>query len=574
TGRALAVRVARLDAGSAAAEAPVSLTAQGAFRATPFRLSANLPPLRDLLVSAKLSAPSAVSLQVGAADLADYAPGLKLTRLDVSAPAMDQPLQTALEGSYAGAPLSLTATLSPATALLPGAASPLALKVSAGAAGGTMMMQGSIAHPAALSGIDLAVAATVPDLAGLGPLLHRALPPLTDISFQGGLTDSGGSLRTGLTLAGARLSLPQGDLAGDVTLGFGETPSLRAALAATRIDADGLLKLLAARQAAPPAVPVEVAAPGPRPSPERVIPDRPLPFDALRRGDADLQLGAATLTQGRLTYRDVSLHLVLAGGHLHVEPISGQIAGSRVDGRLDVDLSRQPPPVSLVLQAPGVALQPLLAELGLPGEATGSLAVDADLHGAGETLHRIAARLDGHLGLSMVNGSVDNRLLDALFGALVRSGQLPPGLLGKDGRSDVRCLAARLDASHGVVAARALLLDSTRFRAAASGLVNLDDEALALRLRPFVKVGGSGLVVPLRVGGTLAAPLLELDPSAAEGTATAPPPGHGPGDALLGAAETGDCAPALALARDGRPGPTPAPEKPAKGADLLRGLFH
>ena len=53
------------------------------------------------------------------------------------------------------------------------------------------------------------------------------------------------------------------------------------------------------------------------------------------------------------------------------------------------------------------------------------------------------------------------------------------------------------------------------------GDVDLAQETLALRLRPRVKVSGTGLAVPLRIGGTLSAPSAKVDLSPGKGAALA-----------------------------------------------------
>jgi AsmA protein len=57
------------------------------------------------------------------------------------------------------------------------------------------------------------------------------------------------------------------------------------------------------------------------------------------------------------------------------------------------------------------------------------------------------------------------------------------------------------------------LLDSGRLLLNATGQLNLGDETLALHLRPMLRAGGPGIVVPVRVDGSFREPKLSLDPS-------------------------------------------------------------
>ncbi|MBV9735180.1 MAG: AsmA family protein [Acidisphaera sp.] len=543
-----------------------------------------LPALRALQASIEIAdlggplpAIAGVSLHAGAADLDAYAPGLHLARLDLASPGLGQPIQLQADGAYADAPVRLEATLGPPAGLLPGAA-PFPLRLSAAAAGGVLRAQGSLARPLQLSGLDLAVSARIADLAAFDPWFHRPLPALKDLTFEGGVTDAQGNIGNGLVLTGARLTTAQGDLAGNATLRFARPFGVQATLSASRIDADALQSAFAPPPASPGSAPGPAAAPS--------LPK--LPLHALAGWDADVALRAGALTERGVTYHDVALHLLLKGSRLRVQPLSARTPGGPIDGALDIDAERVPPTASLVLHAPRLELKPLLGWFGLPEDANGALEVDADLHGAGDTSQALLAGLDGHLGLALVDGAVGNGLIEALFGDTLRAGHLPVDVLRQSGKNAVRCFAARFDAAHGEADVRALTLDTTRLRVSGSGSIDLRDRTLALHLRPLVKVAGSGIVVPLLVSGPWHAPTTRFDPTgvpgAAAGTAVELARKGSPlapltsalasaGEHLLG--DTGEaCGPALALARDGRPGPLPGPEKPPKGVDLLRGLFR
>ena len=294
---------------------------------------------------------------------------------------------------------------------------------------------------------------------------------------------------------------------------------------------------------------------------------------ALQRGDIDVDLKLADVHSGKLDYRDVAGHLVLHDGKLALNPFSGQTPGGRLDLTLSVDATTDDMPVSLGLHAPALALKPLLTAFALPDDVTGSAEVDLDVHGVGRSPHAIASTMDGRLAIAMVDGDIENRTLAALLGDVARNARLPEGL-GGAGRTRVRCFAARLDASHGQVTVTTLVLDTSRLLLQGNGTISMGDEALSLRLRPLVRVGGPGVIVPLRIGGTLADPKVGLDTAGALGALAGGVAGERGGDA---------CPAALASARGGRAGaaaaelaPTApgASAKPLTPAQLLRGLVR
>jgi AsmA protein len=552
-----------------------------------------LPPLHDVAVTAQLAdkgAPlpevSGLTVHVGASDLTATVAGLKLAKLDVAAARLDQPVKASAEGSFANAPLTLAATLGAPGLLMPGAkpAGPFPVDVSVQAAGASLALKGTMANPDRLSGLDLAVTANVADLAALSPLAHRPLPALKTIAFQGALRDAEGGLTKGVALRGMKLTMPEGDVAGDLTVAIAARPSLQGNLKSERIDADALRAAMGkplpapaapapAAGSPPPAAPAPAAAPSG--SGGRVFPDTPIPFSALNFGNADVTLAVAGLKSGGALYRAIAFHLVLADGKLRLDPFAAELPEGHLDGALTADATQPAPPVMLRLHAPALALQPLLLALGEPAYATGNLEVYADLHGAGATPHAIAGSLDGSLGLAMVNGTIDNRLLGNTLGAILREASMLD-LVGRGGSGQVQCFAARLDAAHGVGAFRTLVLSSSLLTMDGGGSINLGAETVDLNIRPQGRVGGNGIVVPLRVTGSMRAPSAVADPAAAVAAnagavagvaggllgSTTPLgalAGALGGQKLGGGRPTGvDCGPALAIARGSAGGAAPA----------------
>ena len=572
-----------------------------------------LPALRQVVLNAQvadtgaaLPAVSALTLRVGRSDLSAAAPGLVLSGLDVSAPALDQPMRATASGTYAGAPLQLTASLGAPAALLSGKPGhPFPIDVSAEAAGGSFTAKGAIADPARLAGLDLAVGASIPDLGALSPLAGRKLPALKQIAFKAKLTEAG-SLSQGVTLRDMTLTLPQANLAGSLTAKAGKPPALTADLTSSLIDADALRAALgmaptAGAKGAPPA-----AKPAAAPAGGKLFSDTPLPFALLRLVNADVRFSVASLRTGGETWHAVAGHLVLAGGRLRLDPFAATPPAGHLTMTLAVDAAQAAPPVALTLHAPGVSLASLLAMAGKPGYARGTVAIDADLHGAGTSPHAIAAGLNGVMAMTMSGGEIDNRLIDQLFGKVAAAAN-PAGLLGQGGgvgggvgggggNSQIRCLALRLNAHQGVAKLDPFLFSSTLTTIGGGGTLALGPETLDLKLAVQGRVGGSGIEVPAGVTGPFTSPHVGITAgTAAAGLGQAVSLFGGklgsalPGGILPGQAKSTvlACPQALALARGQTPPPAsatpaaqptapPAGAKPAapNPANLLKQLFH
>lgn len=521
------------------------------------------PSLRDVQASARLTSAgvSDIQGQGGAADLSAWLPGLRLIRMALRAPAMAQPVTFTAEGLSGAAPVALAANAGSLAALLGSGPVPVQLLLTT--AGATLSGQGVTADLTG-RGLDVAVSARVPDLAALGAVAGVALSPIRDIAFdaRASTTDAGG-----LALRAMRLTMPPGDIAGDVVLGRMPRPSVRGTLVSQRFNLDALAV------GGPRPAPADVAPAGPpAPSageaapPARGLSDAPLPFDTLRRADADLQFAANEVVWRGVPYRAVTGRFLLQDGRLQLDPLQAQAPGGAIHALVLADAAAPVPTVALGLRAPGMEAGPLLATFGAPDATAGRVDADVQVKGAGTSVRAIAASLDGHAGLAMVDGELDNQWLTGLLGDALRS--LPVDLKG---RSAVRCLAVRFDVASGHATSRALLLDASRVRLEGEGSVNLVDETLDLRLRTLVRLGATSVAVPVHLTGRWRSPRPQVQMG-----------GAGQGALVIGASPGPDACPAqLTLARDGGAGPMPAasstpteaPRLP-KPADLLRSLLR
>jgi uncharacterized protein involved in outer membrane biogenesis len=425
---------------------------------------------------------------------------------------------------------------------------------------------------------DLTLQAGESDLAAYVPgarLMHLDLtmPALG----QGGRVTGDGALPGGpwrlssgflinrqtLALRALSLATPGADVSGDVALSLNERFALRGTVLSQRVDVDWLRSL---RPPAPPpaAAPLASATPATPPPPRMVFSEAKLPWGWLRAADADLQFSVGTLRVAGSDYRGVAGHLALLDGVFRLDPLSIQAPEGRIDGSLTADASQPEPPVALVLRSARFGLDPLLQLAGLPGGSDAPVELDVALRSAGQSWHGLASRLDGHAGIAMVDGTVANAALAAALGGLVPKGA---GRLDPEGGSAVRCLAVRMDAAAGQVTLAALDLDTSRLDLTGSGTLNLAAETMALRLRPTIRVGGAGILAPVKIDGSLAHPVAVLDSQGVDGRA---------GIVIGGAAPPDTCPAALTLARDGHAGRMPAPAvvKAPKAADLLRSFLR
>ncbi len=428
---------------------------------------------------------------------------LALNRLTAQEAAPGALLHLTMDATYNGAPVGLTADTGPLAGLMGVPDAPWPVKLAVTAAGAKLSVDGTVAQPATGRGLAITLGADVPDLAALSPLAGATLPPLKTIAVQLKLADTDGGNR--IAISDLKLTLPNADLAGSLSVHRDARPQVTANLSSKQIDVDALTRALSAGA---PVGPGKPAAPAARSG--RVIPDSRLPFEALRLADADVQLGLGDLRTGGQDYTSVRLHAVAKDGQLTLDPLTVEAPGGQVDVKATVDANPAAPPVTLTLRAPGLALQPLFKALGKPGDASGTLELRADLRGAGDTPQAIAASLSGPIGAAVAKGEVDSALLGGLMATLLQKPELAQ-LANKTGMSALNCFALRLDVNGGIGTLRALRLDSSTLGMTGSGTLNFGTEGLDLHLRPTAGLAGTNITAPMVITGTFADPSVHPD---------------------------------------------------------------
>ncbi len=580
------------------------------------------PPLRNLDLAATLADPgpeaarrlprfSDLRVSVGPNDLSWLWPGLRLSGLRVNAPRDDAPL--ALEAEAAGAgdiPLRFSGSLGAPRPWLVGAAAPepWPIELNFGAGAATAVLAGRIADVTkGALGFELEAAVRVPDLAALSPLAGRPLPPVRDIALDTRISERGRGFVGGAFFRRLRVSSSAGDAAGDLTYAVGQRQGLVGELASRRLDLDALLP-----PPAPAAAPPGAGAPPPgAPADGRVIPDLPLPVDALRLVEGNIRWTLDELVAGGVPMRQVLIAVAADDGRAWLDPFAATLPGGQATVRGSADVTADPPALGVSARAAELDLAPLLSALRAPQRVVGRLDLDADLRGAGRDLRTVVGGLSGHLGLALVDGVLDAALLEGLPAELRRA-LLPRGA-GAGGAIPFPCGAVRVQAEDGTARLRALLLETGIGRVGGEGGVNLRNETLAVRLLPDLRVAGNvALRAPVNLAGTLAAPRVGVSPEAAAAAGlgallslqrTPDRDLQALAGVLGGGSSAGsgppDCASQLAVARGGRPGvapsrpppapaeaapaPTPAPappggpgvarDLPRQAEEVLRGLF-
>jgi uncharacterized protein involved in outer membrane biogenesis len=549
-----------------------------------------LPPLHDVNATGVLSDGSAgelrtsqVSIHAGPSDLSSWAAGLVVKQAVLSAPGPGQLVQLNVDGTYQDQPLRVSASTTQPDVV--GASAPLQVTIEAQAAGATATARGTMPPRLNASGLDMIVSVRASDLSALSPLAGRQLPAAKNLTIDAKVGDAGVKLR-GIAVRDLAIASSLGDVSGQLTVDWAPRPTIDGTLTSRTLDFDGLAPgVLAsglpvvwpapssAGQVSPPQAPT----PGPTlagpPTASATASTDTLPLARLRTTDADLDLTVGDLAIAGKRYSDVQAHLQLANGKLALNPLRAVAPEGAIIGGLSIDASSDMPPVAVTLRSPSISAEAVAGAFGYPGAATGTMQVDAQLSGVGQTVQALETSLDGHLGLAMVNGTVEDTLVEALIGAALDTAGVQS--FG-GGSSQVRCFAMRIDFQHGRGIFRALAADTSRLTLDGSGELDLAAQTADLHLRPRVRLGPTEIAAPVSLRGPFNQMRASLDPVL----------GGGRFGLTIGSAPAGpsSCISKLAVARGGLGGPVPVVQADSansatplvirKPRDLLKGLFH
>lgn len=405
-----------------------------------------------------------------------------------------------LTGSYQNVAFALAGEIGGPASF--GSTEPFPIRLVGQVAGAEITLDGTIAELGTAPKPDLAFSIAGEDVAALASLAGTELPKLGPYNLAGRLTGEAPSF----SIAGLAAKLGGSDIAGDVMIDFGgERPKVVATLTSSLLS----LADFGAQSA-------EGSAPA-ADSPT-VIPETPLPLDALQGLDAEITATVAKLVAAPgVEVTDIVATLVLAGGKLALDPFRASYAGGIASGTLALDAAAETPTMDLAATVDDLDFGRVLAEQGVSDEVKGTMDVTLDLAGAGASPRAIASTLDGTTEVIAEKGVITNKLLAIVASGL---GEILGPLFGGQENTSLNCVLSRFAIENGVATSQVLLVDTSTFSLAGSGTIDLRDESLDMRMDTSSRQTALvSLAVPFNVTGTLKHPQVAPDPLGAAAAA-------------------------------------------------------
>lgn len=408
-------------------------------------------------------------------------------------------------------------------------------------------VEGTIADAANISGIDTQLRIEGKTLANLYPFLLLPLPASPPYRLEGHLV-----------LKGNRYSIDdlRGRIGSTDVHGKGAyidkkpRPLLQADLHSKNLDLADLGPLIGIETKETGGKPKLTQAqtrdrPTAKARQDRIDPDHLLPsgsFDGsrLQKIDAEVDMQATQLKVPEgLPLESLKASLRLHDAVMVVSPVDFGFAGGTIAGKAKLDARAPIIKSDVEIDLQGIQLGNFVPKDSTIAKGAGRAGASLRLSGVGNSIADAAAKANGRISTTVVDGRISN-LLDAASG--LNLGKVLTLLAGGDKDIVINCGGAVFDVKSGRGQSTLFVVDTEQTQVLGDGWFNLEDERFDLTVAPKPKEASLlSLRTPVRVYGTFSDPNFELKkgPLLARGAAVAALATAAPLAALIPLIETG-----------------------------------
>jgi uncharacterized protein involved in outer membrane biogenesis len=409
----------------------------------------------------------------------------------------------AADGLFDGHAIELSGNIIPPAGVMT-SRKPYTVDLALRALGVSARVNGTVADPYNLDGLDLGIEAHAANLDGLRQVFGQAVPTVgktvlsTRVSMQ----------QSKLRLSRLQLGLGDGRIAGWLVVDTSASvPDLQADLTFTDLNLDKLLPAADQTTSAK-------AEPAAKTSDDKIFSDEPLPFESLSQANVKATLRANNLVQGSRQVKEAEIKIDLFSGKLTASLLKLASVRDELEGELVIDASSNATPgVMIKLKAPQIEIGELLAASGSSAALEGPLAADIFLQGQGNSVAQLMATLDGHVNVLMENGSADAEALDIFVGGL--SALVGTMFADQSSKTRINCAISDLTFKQGILTPRLAVLDTQYSTVFAEGQVDLKQEQLDIKVSPEAKGVTLSVAFPVRLHGKLGKPGVEIEKTGA-----------------------------------------------------------
>jgi uncharacterized protein involved in outer membrane biogenesis len=356
---------------------------------------------------------------------------------------------------------------------------------------------------------DLSIKAEGPDASPLGELLEQPLEP---DPFSLAVQIKGSTSNFDLTDLHATLG--QSQVNGNLNIGLGEITRAHGTINSPNLDLSQWIAEDEAEQQAKKA--------GKSPKKRQWVFDNTPVMATFGEGfDVDVDINISRIDLGNTQMSEFSLGLILSENLVELNPFTFVgLDGGVFQGEARLDNRGTTPQLHLTLHGNGLRV----GLAALPGQDPLTLPpvqFDLEIDGAGETRRELASSVDGKLRAYLGSGQVAQAGLSLLFSDFLTELFTALNPFAKTSEyTNLDCSVVAADVVSGKVDVFPVIIQTEDITILSAGTIDLNTEKIDLsfntKARKGIGISASVLINPLiKVGGTLAAPAIQMDPAGA-----------------------------------------------------------
>lgn len=235
-------------------------------------------------------------------------------------------------------------------------------------------------------------------------------------------------------------------------------------------------------------------------------------LESLPRYPIDLRITLGSLQGEATRFDNINVHLTGSGTTYLLEQFDFNYDGAPAEIRGIVDVSLDPPGVSIAGQAQAIPLNTLSRDLGIDTDISGSLNLRGGISAQGATGKDILGQLDGSVAFALENATVEGAAYDVLATGIL-TWLFSGAALEKSTYID--CTMAQFALNDGVARTEDLFVESPNMIATGVGTFNFPERTLALTLTPRSKSRSIQFPSSISLRGDMASPRTSVSAIAA-----------------------------------------------------------
>ena len=233
---------------------------------------------------------------------------------------------------------------------------------------------------------------------------------------------------------------------------------------------------------------------------------------SLPRYPIDLRIQLDTLRGEATRFDDINVHVTGSGTTYLLDQFDFSYDAAPAEIRGVVDISLDPPGLSIAGQAQSIPLNTLSRDLGIDTDISGSLNLRGGLSAQGATGAELLQQLDGSMAFALENATVEGAAYDVLATGIL-TWLFSGAALEKSTFLD--CTMAQFALENGVARTDSLFVESPNMIATGIGSFDLPKRRLALTLTPRSKSRSIQIPSSISLRGDMASPRTSVSPIAA-----------------------------------------------------------